>query len=133
MPTLEKIESVKVLADQHYSNRQIAKELHLSRSTIAAILRDHNRPICQCGRPVNHNGWCEMRTGISPHRLAYLEQAKHTKTMRRPLSATGAGAINVDVHIIKAPTKPKPSQQPPQKPPVKKPFTMFRDGAGVFF
>jgi hypothetical protein len=105
--TPDRIEAAKVLAGKAYSNHQISRELHMSRETVAKVLKNFIRPLCGCGRIINHSGWCDVRAEQSVTRRAYLDRTKviwgHRRVIRRGLSTSGHGNVAVDAIIIKAP------------------------------
>ena len=123
--------AVKELANKLYSNHKIAKELHMSRSTVAKFLVGFDRPDCPCGRPGTHSGWCFARTAQSEARQASMARSRsalaHYRRIRSPLYTSGAGGIGADAIVIKAPPKPKPvpvDTDGKEKPSEKKGFSM---------
>lgn len=96
-------EAVIELAKQLVSNREIARRLHISRSKVATILKDFEKPSCACGRAGGHKGWCIERAS------GFVSQARTQKGRYRAkrLGCSGRGGVQAETIVIKAPAEKK--------------------------
>jgi hypothetical protein len=67
-----RIAAIEILTAQGWSSRQIGEALGITRVTGARYMADLPRPLCPCGRPVSHGGWCRERIAGSPTQQAYF-------------------------------------------------------------
>lgn len=82
------------LIERGYSNRAVARLLHLQPKTarryreiiLAAPNLNIAAPMCQCGKPAQHKGWCPWRVSQSPAKYLWYqrcaEQSAKTRAIR---------------------------------------------------
>lgn len=71
----ETIEKMQMLFEAGFGIRAVSRKLDISRTTAACYFpRIGDEPLCPCGRPVRHKGWCFWRYRNSSARQEFMKQ-----------------------------------------------------------
>jgi len=87
----EKRSKVEELISKGKGNRLIERETGVSKNTVKKIRQDiitetGNEPLCKCGQPATHKGWCSERFKKSPKRQATMKKLQNKNKLEKELS-----------------------------------------------
>jgi len=78
-----RLERARAMLLTGYSMRQIRSQTGMASATITKlrhVLKDEGiEPVCGCGQPTTHRGWCSVRFARSPARQSFMRRWHQTK------------------------------------------------------